>query len=109
MIEANGHQMQARKNVLFFSRGQGRGHAIPDVVIAEEILKLDSSIDITFVSYGVGAETLRELSWEVIDLRLSEESPLWECVVHITRILKENTLYYQFHMNNLQSPRCQWH
>ncbi len=35
-----------KKKILFFSRGRGRGHAIPDVQIADEILARRDDIDI---------------------------------------------------------------
>ena len=41
--------------ILFFSRGRGRGHAIPDMQIAKELERQDSEIEIRFVSYGTGA------------------------------------------------------
>lgn len=44
--------------VLSFSRGRGRGYAIPDVAIREELLDVEPSITLRFVSYGTGAETI---------------------------------------------------
>jgi hypothetical protein len=76
------------KSVLFFSRGKGRGHAIPDAAIAEEILKLDPGVDVTFVSYSLGASTLRQLGWKTIDLELPEDVSPWEIVVRAMHVLR---------------------
>ncbi len=76
--------------ILFFSRGKGRGHAIPDAAIARELLGLEPNLDVEFVSYGVGAVTLRELGWRVIDLELPENNPLWDTVVRVTAVLREH-------------------
>jgi hypothetical protein len=65
----------SRPSVLFFSRGRGRGHAIPDVAIAGEMLQLNREIDLQFVSYATGADTLRNLGWSVYDLGLPEANP----------------------------------
>ena len=49
-----------------FPEGKGRGHAIPDAAIAKELVKLEPTLDVTFVSYSVGAETLKDLGQNVI-------------------------------------------
>lgn len=61
-----------RDIALFFSRGRGRGHSIPDDALCKEILLQRPSIRIQFVSYSTGALTLRELGWDVIDAPVSE-------------------------------------
>lgn len=60
--------------ILFFSRGRGRGHAVPDLAIAEEISRFDRTISVQFVSYGTGAETIRRAGRSVIDLGLPEDN-----------------------------------
>lgn len=60
--------------VLFFSRGRGRGHAIPDLAIAEELRRSSCNLDLQFVSYATGAETIRNSGWSVVDLGLSEDN-----------------------------------
>lgn len=77
------------KQVLFFSRGKGRGHAIPDAAIANELVKVEPRIEITFVSYSVGAATLKDLGQEVIDLRLPEDNSLWETALPALSLLRE--------------------
>ncbi len=78
-----------RKQILFFSRGKGRGHAIPDAAIANELVVLEPTLDITFASYSVGAVTLKDLGQEVIDLDLPEDNPLWETLLRIAPLLQE--------------------
>lgn len=58
--------------VLFFSRGRGRGHAIPDIEIGRALQALRSDAEVRFVSYGTGARTFTELGIPVIDTGLAE-------------------------------------
>ncbi len=82
-------QGKQRRQLLFFSRGKGRGHAIPDAAIANEVVRLEPKLEITFVSYDVGAATLKELGQNVIDLELPEDNPLWETMLRVTPLLQE--------------------
>ncbi len=75
-------------DILFFSRGKGRGHAVPDAAIAAELVERQPSLSITFVSYGLGSDTLRNFGWKVIDLELSEEHALWDSVARTLRVLE---------------------
>ncbi len=70
----DGAQPDEPTDVLFFSRGRGRGHAIPDLAIAESLKQRAPEIRLTFASYGTGAETLKQSAWSVIDLGLPEEN-----------------------------------
>jgi len=74
-------------DVLFFSRGRGRGHAIPDMALATELRRLIPGVKIGFVSYGTGAETLRDNGYKVTDLGIGEDSPLLETIIQCTRAL----------------------
>ncbi len=78
-----------REQILFFSRGKGRGHAIPDAAIANELAVLEPTLDVTFVSYSVGAATLKDLGQNVIDLKLAEDNPIWDTLLRITPLLQE--------------------
>lgn len=80
--------MSDGKQIVFFSRGKGRGHAIPDAAIARELLALDPNVEIAFVSYSVGAQTLRELGHGVADLNLPEDNPTWETIVRVGQLLR---------------------
>lgn len=64
--------------VLFFSRGRGHGHDMPDMAIADELAKLRNDIDLKFVSYGTGAKTFVAHGRPVIDLDLPDRNPIWK-------------------------------
>jgi UDP-N-acetylglucosamine:LPS N-acetylglucosamine transferase len=78
-----------RKQILFFSRGKGRGHAIPDAAIANELVVLEPALDITFASYSVGAATLKDLGQNVTDLDLPEDNPLWDTLLRVVPLLQQ--------------------
>jgi len=67
--------------IVYFSRGMGRGHAVPDSVIAHAIASKRPDIQLTFVSYATGALTLRQLGWNVIDLGLPEHAQFLEILI----------------------------
>jgi len=73
---------------LFFSRGLGRGHAVPDAAIAEELRRLRPNLEICFVSYSLGAHTLRQLGHRVIDLDLAEDPLLFDSVTRVVSLLR---------------------
>lgn len=75
-------------SVLFFSRGKGRGHAVPDVAIAHELRSTVGGLDIRFASYSVGAVTLRDLGEQVVDLDLPEDNLLWESTIRIINLIQ---------------------
>ncbi len=70
-----------RKKVLFFSRGRGRGHAIPDIEIIRELSFLRKDIEVRIVSYGVGASTFTDFNFPIIDIGLPDTSPIAEMSV----------------------------
>lgn len=69
----NGVQPSGRR-ILFFSRGRGRGHAIPDVEICTRLRRCLPEDRITTVSYGTGAATLRELGEHPIAMPLKDDN-----------------------------------
>jgi UDP-N-acetylglucosamine:LPS N-acetylglucosamine transferase len=75
-----------RKKVLFFCRGRGSGHAIPDIEITKELLTLRPDVEVRFVSYATGATTLAELGFQVIDLGLPELNSLLDVIVLATKL-----------------------
>ena len=81
------------RNILFFSRGRGRGHAVPDAVIAESVQRCDPSLKIDFVSYGTGASTLRELGYRVIDLQLPDNNAFLATNIKATRVIARRRPY----------------
>ena len=76
-----------KKKILFFSRGRGRGHAIPDAQIADEILTRRDDIDIQFISYSTGAKTLIELGYKPFDLELPERNPIYETLIMSAQLI----------------------
>lgn len=77
----------SRVGVLLFSRGRGSGHAIPDIAIVEELRKLRDDVDLRFVSYATGADTLTERGHNVIDLNLPERNPVLETMVRAAKVI----------------------
>lgn len=73
--------------LLFFSRGKGRGHAIPDAAIASELCRIQSNLIVKFASYSTGAKTLRELRWDVADLDMPEDPGAWDVVCAAHRLI----------------------
>jgi hypothetical protein len=78
-----------RHRILFFSRGRGRGHAVPDLAIVEELYKLEADMTVQFVSYGTGADTLREAGWPVIDLGLPERNPFVRTLTETHQLIED--------------------
>jgi UDP-N-acetylglucosamine:LPS N-acetylglucosamine transferase len=74
-------------SVLFFSRGRGHGHAVPDMAIAEALSAIDSRIELKFASYATGAETFRSAGVPVIDLGLPENNPFIETLSRCYRMI----------------------
>lgn len=73
--------------MLFFSRGRGRGHAVPDMAIVEELRKSRDDFDVRFVSYATGAATLAENRYPVIDVGLPEANPVLETLIRVSKII----------------------
>jgi hypothetical protein len=80
------NQTTNQKKVLFFCRGRGSGHAIPDIEITKELLRLRTDIEVRFVSYATGARTLAEFGFSVIDLDLPELNSLLDVIVLATKV-----------------------
>jgi hypothetical protein len=59
---------------VFFSRGRGHGHAIPDMAITDELPQFIQNIEVNFASYATGAETFRARNRAVVDMRLPEDN-----------------------------------
>src|SRR5260370_14131139 len=76
-------------SVLFFSRGRGRGHAIPDIEILQELRQIDSGIEVQFVSYATGAETFKAEGHGVVDLALPEDNGFVETTIVAYRTILE--------------------
>lgn len=79
---------QERKRLLFFSRGRGRGHAIPDVEILKSLAVVDPAVEVRVVSYGLGADTFNHFGYPVVDLGMPDESPIAEISVLAGRLIR---------------------
>lgn len=73
--------------IVFFSRGRGRGHAVPDMAIERDLKRMHEDVDIRFVSYSGGAHALRSCGYSVIDLQMPDEPPLLDAIVVQTRVI----------------------
>jgi len=76
-----------RKKLLYFSRGRGRGHAVIDIQIGQELTQLRSDVQILYVSYGTGALTFQERSIPVIDLGLPDMNSIAASTVLAGRVI----------------------
>ncbi len=76
----------SKKKLLFFSRGRGSGHAIPDIEIVRELHSLRDDVDIRFVSHATGAKTLANFGFTVIDLDLPELTSLLDMIVLASKV-----------------------
>jgi hypothetical protein len=63
--------------VLLSSRGRGYSHAIRDIAIFNELMKVRDDLDLRFVSYGSGAQALSEHHEPLIDLDMPDDNPFW--------------------------------
>ena len=74
--------------ILFFSRGRGRGHAVPDMAIAAEITRLRPETIIKFASYGTGAKTLKASDCDVVDMKMPDANPYLETLFKAASIIQ---------------------
>jgi UDP-N-acetylglucosamine:LPS N-acetylglucosamine transferase len=74
-------------DLLFFSRGRGRGHAIPDMAIVDALSDIAPQTRVVFASYGTGARTIAERGYPVIDMELSEATPYLQVLVRAGELM----------------------
>ncbi len=74
--------------ILFFSRGRGRGHAIPDIAVYRELLKINPKVHVSFVSYSSGAETFAAHHCPLIELDLPENNPVMQTLVQCVECIR---------------------
>lgn len=72
--------------ILFFSRGRGRGHAIPDIEIVRHLQQLDPTAQVRLVSYATGGETFQAHSIPYIDLGLPERNTINETIIAAAKL-----------------------
>lgn len=76
-----------KEKILFFCRGRGNGHAIPDIEVVKELATVRPEAEVRFVSYGTGATTLAEHGHEVIDIQLPELNSMLDVIVIATKLI----------------------
>src|SRR5687768_3344241 len=67
-----------KTRALFFSRGRGHGHAIPDMAIVDELESLAPEIAVSFASYATGAATFKAANRSVFNMGLAENNGFLE-------------------------------
>ena len=72
--------------ILFFSRGRGRGHAIPDIEIARHLQQLDPAAQVRFVSYATGGETFQAHKIPYIDLGFTARNTINETIIAAAKL-----------------------
>lgn len=75
-------------DLVFFSRGRGKGHAIPDLAILQQLGRLLPGCTVTFVSYAVGADVLRAADQDVVDIGLPEMTTFFDTVTRCGTALR---------------------
>jgi UDP-N-acetylglucosamine:LPS N-acetylglucosamine transferase len=73
--------MKNELDILFFSRGRGRGHAVPDLTILAELRRLRPDVRVQFASYAAGAEVFAAAGEPLVRLDLPEANPFVDTVV----------------------------
>lgn len=74
--------------ILFFSRGRGRGHAVPDAAIGSELSSLTANVQVTYVSYGTGYRTLEEMGFDAEDMNLQDDATFVEVMVKGGQVIR---------------------
>lgn len=75
-------------DLVFFSRGRGKGHAVPDLAILQQLRNLLPELTVTFVSYAVGADVLRTANQDVVDIGLPEMATFFDTLTRCGRALR---------------------
>ena len=73
---------------LFFTRGRGRGHAVRDLAIAQQLRVLNPAVKLAFASYDLGYATFIESGEFAHDLRFEERNPFPATVVRAAALIK---------------------
>jgi hypothetical protein len=76
-------------SILFFSRGRGYGHALPDLAISRHLAKALPASPISFASYSTGFRVLSEAGVSVTDLGLPENNAFVATLDRAQRLIRE--------------------
>jgi hypothetical protein len=74
-------------DILFVSRGRGRGHATRDLAISGELRRLRPGVRISFCSYSIGATVFAAAGEEVYDLHLPEKNLFTETIIRSAEVI----------------------
>ena len=75
--------------IVYFSRGNGRAHAITDMEILKGLSALCRDFEFLVVSYATGADTFLQNGQPVLDLGLEEHPPLFSPLVSVGKVIDE--------------------
>lgn len=75
-------------SILFFSRGRGHGHALPDLAIAAALRVKFPQLRLRFASYATGRLTLQEGGEDVIPLPLNEDNGFVEALLPCEELIR---------------------
>ena len=79
----------SQSGVLYFSRGNGRAHAITDMAILKVLAVLCRDLEFLVVSYATGADTFRQNGHPVVDLDLQEHPTIFEILISAGKIIEK--------------------
>lgn len=83
--------MKEKVSALFFSRGKGYGHAIPDMDVGAALMDESSApMDIRYVSYATGAKAFKLRGIPVVDLGLMENNSYLETLDRALGVIAKN-------------------
>ena len=82
------HSDVPRFQLMFVSRGHGRGHAVPDIAITSDLAARLPWLQFHHVSYADGADVYRAHGIDPIDLKLPANPAFLEALVATARVLK---------------------
>jgi hypothetical protein len=75
-------------DMIFFSRGRGRGHAIPDMAILGALRKIEPQLRVSVYTYGTGLMAFRQAGEYAFDLDLPDLCNPWEVVQRVGQVLR---------------------
>src|SRR5207253_2936221 len=82
-------ELRKELDVLFFSRGRGKGHAVPDLSIVEQLRKICPDVRLAFASYATGAEVFEAAGESLFRMPLPERNPFADTVLCAAQVLSQ--------------------
>ena len=76
-------------DILFFSRGRGKGHAVPDLTVLAELRRLRPGVKVLFASYAAGAEVFAAAGERMVRLELPENNPFVDTMVLAAHTIRQ--------------------